>query len=110
MTIVLRRLLLLLTLMFWQGGFMFYGAVVVPVGSEVLASDTGQGFITRSVCWPFSTLEWMASSMWRRCVCSTPPAFCMLHRWYLATSTAQWAVTVVLAGATIRVWRVADAE
>jgi hypothetical protein len=35
---VLRRLLLLLALMFWQGGFMFYGAVVVPVGAEALGS------------------------------------------------------------------------
>lgn len=44
-----RRLVLLLALMFWQGGFMFYGAVVVPVGSEVLGSHTTQGFITRQV-------------------------------------------------------------
>ena len=49
MMTVLRRLLLLVTLMFWQGGFMFYGAVVVPVGSEVLGSHLEQGFITRSV-------------------------------------------------------------
>lgn len=49
MTTVLRRLLLLLTLMFWQGGFMFYGVVVVPVGAEVLGSHRDQGFITRSV-------------------------------------------------------------
>jgi hypothetical protein len=41
--------LLLVTLMFWQGGFMFYGAIVVPVGSEVLGSHLTQGFITRAV-------------------------------------------------------------
>ena len=46
---VLRRLALLVTLMFWQGGFMFYGAVVVPVGSHVLGSHRDQGFVTRSV-------------------------------------------------------------
>ena len=40
---------LIVTLMFWQGGFMFYGAVVVPVGSEVLGSHREQGFVTRSV-------------------------------------------------------------
>ena len=39
----------------------------------------------------------------------TPPSFRVLHRWYLATSTAQWIVSVVLAGATIRVWREGDA-
>ena len=46
---VLRRMALIVTLMFWQGGFMFYGAVVVPVGSEVLGSHREQGFVTRSV-------------------------------------------------------------
>ncbi|WP_165073081.1 hypothetical protein [Paludisphaera rhizosphaerae] len=49
MIIFLRRLLLLLSLMFWQGGFTFYGAVVVPIGSSLLGSGTEQGFITRSV-------------------------------------------------------------
>ncbi len=49
MLTVIRRLTLIVTLMFWQGGFMFYGAVVVPVGSEVLGSHREQGFVTRSV-------------------------------------------------------------
>ena len=44
-----RRLLLLIGLMFWQGGFLFYAAVVVPVGTRVLGSETEQGFITQSV-------------------------------------------------------------
>jgi len=44
-----RRFLLCVTLMFWQGGFMFYGAVVVPVGASILGSDLGQGMITRQV-------------------------------------------------------------
>lgn len=46
---VLHRLALLLSLMFWQGGFMFYGAIVVPVGSAVLGSHLTQGIITRQV-------------------------------------------------------------
>jgi hypothetical protein len=46
---VVRRWLLLWALMFWQGGFTFYGGVVVPVGSAVLGSEREQGFITRSV-------------------------------------------------------------
>jgi hypothetical protein len=49
MVTVLRRLLVLAALFFWQGGFTFYAAVVVPVGQEVLASHRRQGFITRRV-------------------------------------------------------------
>ena len=49
MIVVIRRMLLLVSLMFWQGGFMFYGGVVVPVGGLALGSDTEQGFITQSV-------------------------------------------------------------
>ncbi len=45
----LRRILLLLALMLWQGGFMFYAGVVVPIGSQVLGSDLAQGFITKEV-------------------------------------------------------------
>lgn len=50
----MRRLLLryvvLIALMFWQGGFTFYAAVVVPVGTAVLNNSAlRQGFITREV-------------------------------------------------------------
>jgi hypothetical protein len=47
--IVLRRFLVLAALMFWQGGFTFYAAVVVPVGQHVLGSHLEQGLITRRV-------------------------------------------------------------
>jgi len=33
----------------WQGGFAFYAAVVVPVGTDVLGSPAAQGFVTREV-------------------------------------------------------------
>ena len=46
---VVRQFVLLVSLMFWQGGFMFYGGVVVPVGGHILESETKQGFITQSV-------------------------------------------------------------
>jgi hypothetical protein len=49
MLLVLRRYLALAALFFWQGGFTFYAAVVVPVGQEVLGSHLEQGLITRRV-------------------------------------------------------------
>jgi hypothetical protein len=61
---LLRRSALLLTLMFWQGGFMFYGAVVVPVGARVLGSHRKQGFITRSVTHHLNTAGAVALAVW----------------------------------------------
>lgn len=64
MITVLRRLLLLLALMFWQGGFMFYGAVVVPVGAGVLESHREQGFVTQSVTNYLNAAGVMALAGW----------------------------------------------
>jgi hypothetical protein len=47
--VLARRFLVVVALMFWQGGFTFYAAVVVPVGQDVLGSHLQQGFITRQV-------------------------------------------------------------
>jgi hypothetical protein len=41
--------LVLGALAFWQGGFTFYAAVVVPIGTAILGSAVNQGFITREV-------------------------------------------------------------
>src|SRR4249920_597526 len=46
---ILRRFLVLAALMFWQGGFVFYAGVVVPIGTEVLGSPSEQARITRRV-------------------------------------------------------------
>jgi len=48
MTILLRRFLVLTALLFWQGGFLFYASVVVPIGQR-LTSHREQGFITQQV-------------------------------------------------------------
>lgn len=67
-----RRLVVLVSLMFWQGGFMFYGGIVVSVGSRVLGSDTQQGFITQSVTDALNTagfvclIIWGANLWWER--------------------------------------------
>jgi hypothetical protein len=42
-----RRFLVLAALMFWQGGFTFYAAVVVPVGRQTIGSR--QSEVTRPV-------------------------------------------------------------
>ena len=47
--VLVRRWLLLWSLLFWQGGFLFYSAVVVPIGADVLGSAEDQGWITRRV-------------------------------------------------------------
>ena len=49
MQTLLRRVLVLGALLFWQGGFTFYAAVVVHVGQDVLGSHRAQGFVTRRV-------------------------------------------------------------
>jgi len=33
----------------WQGGFVFYAAAVVPIGTELLGSELAQGLITQRV-------------------------------------------------------------
>jgi hypothetical protein len=45
---LLRRFLVIQALLLWQGGFLFYAAVVIPVGSDVLGS-WAQGTVTRHV-------------------------------------------------------------
>ncbi len=48
-SLIFRRFLVLAALMFWQGGFTFYAAIVVPTGTEVLGSAAEQALITRRV-------------------------------------------------------------
>jgi hypothetical protein len=49
MLTLVRRFLVVAALMYWTGGFTFYAAVVVPIGTEVLGSGAEQGRITRQV-------------------------------------------------------------
>jgi hypothetical protein len=47
--VALRRFLALQALLAWHGGFLFYAAVVVPVGADVLGSAAAQGVVTQQV-------------------------------------------------------------
>lgn len=49
MTRSLRRFLVFQAFLLWQGGFLFYTAVVVPTGTAVLGSPLIQGLVTRQV-------------------------------------------------------------
>jgi hypothetical protein len=49
MVTLVRRFCVLAALMFWQGGFTFYAAVVVPIGQENLGHQEQGIFITREV-------------------------------------------------------------
>lgn len=44
-----RRFAVFQALLLWQGGFLFYTAVVVPAGTAVLGSGAAQGVITTRV-------------------------------------------------------------
>ena len=48
MAVSLRRFLVVQVLLLWQGGFLFYAAVVVPVGTR-LHGPAGQGAVTARV-------------------------------------------------------------
>lgn len=48
-SVIWRRFLVVYATMLWQGGFLFYTAVVVPIGTDYLGSATLQGFITQRV-------------------------------------------------------------
>jgi hypothetical protein len=49
MVVLCRRFGLLLSLAFWQGGFMFYGGIIIPIGAQALGSESEQGFVTQAV-------------------------------------------------------------
>lgn len=57
---LLRRFLVLQSLLLWQGGFLFYALVVVPVGTDFLGSATQQGFVTQRVTLWLNRIGWVA--------------------------------------------------
>lgn len=45
----IHHLILLVLFATWFGGFTFYTAIVVPIGTDVLGSSRTQGFVTQQV-------------------------------------------------------------
>lgn len=76
---ILRRTLLLWLFMFWQGGFVFYGAVVVTIGAEELG-DRAQGFITRHVAFALNVTGFLVLLAWLADLCMERSRFLWI-RW-----------------------------
>jgi hypothetical protein len=93
MTIV-RRFLVLAAVMFWLGGFTFYGAVVVPVGSAILGSHLDQGWITRSVTNFINLAGLVALGIWAWDLAAAKDAAAW-RRW---SRWALWAIMLICLG------------
>ncbi len=88
----LRRFLVVQAFAVWQGGFVFYSAVVVPVGTDVLGSASLQGEITRPVTDWLNRLGavWAAVFLWELLTDGDPDRGRRRLRW------AGWALAVEL--------------
>ena len=86
-----RRFLVFQAFLAWQGGFLFYAAVVVPAGTELLGAGT-QGEVTREVTAWLNRIgfAWAAVTLWDL-LADPPPASRRRKRLALGL----WAVAVV---------------
>src|SRR5208283_3430863 len=84
MMTLLRRYLVLVALMFWQGGFTFYASVVVPVGQSVLGRPT-QAEVTEKVTvyLNIAGLVSLLPLLWDNLVCASSSARIKLGRWLM---------------------------
>jgi len=62
------RFCLILVFAVWQGGFIFYGGVVIPIGTRVLGSDLQQGFVTQSVSHVLNWIGVVCLLVWAACI------------------------------------------
>jgi ABC-type xylose transport system permease subunit len=95
---MLRRCVLLAALMYWQGGFTFYAAAVVPIGSEVLGSHLSQGMITRRVAVHLNIAACVALVIWAWDIAAAVDAI----RWRRRTRWGAWVFLVLALG--VLVW------
>ncbi len=92
-----RRYLVVAALMFWQGGFTFYSAVVIHIGADVFASHRPQGFVTSRVTNYLNLAGGVALPLlaWDIAASTAP-------RWRRYSRVALWAVLAVTLG--LLVW------
>ena len=69
---LLRRFLVLAAFAFWQGGFTFYAAIVVPIGADVLGGSAEQARITRLVAWHINLAGAVALAVFALDIVSVP--------------------------------------
>ena len=99
-----RRFLVFQAFLLWQGGFLFYAAVVVPVGTAFLQSQTTQGLITQRVTDYINLFGgvWAAVFLWDVYAARDPNGRRRLARWL------GWTACVGLLG--VLVWLHADMD
>jgi hypothetical protein len=100
--VTLRRFLSLQALLFWQGGFFFYAAVVVPVGTGVLGSRAVQGSVTQQVTVWLNRIGILALAVLAWDVASTPTR--RTSRW------VAWGSMTVLLAALFYLHAILDAN
>jgi hypothetical protein len=88
---VFRRFLVIQALMLWQGGFLFYAAVVVPIGTDVLGSSLAQGRITRLVTNWLNLFGLVAVAIFAWEFLEAPAASKRVRRWL-------WGMWLIFAG------------
>lgn len=92
--ILVRRFLAFQSLLLWQGGFLFYSAVVVPIGTEVLGSAARQGAITGPVTNWLNLFGGVCLALfaWDQAATADPSRRRAAARWWV------WAAAVALLG------------
>jgi len=84
----LRRFLVVFSVALWQGGFLFYASVVVPIGTEVLGSTAAQGAITRRVTGGLNVVGVVTLAILAREILATSPRSDRV--------TSRWAIWSIL--------------
>lgn len=99
-----RRFLVFQAFLLWQGGFVFYAAVVVPVGTGFLQSPTLQGLITQRVTDYLNVFgaAWAVLFLWDVYAARDPNGRRKFARWL------GWAACVGLLG--VLVWLHGDLD